>query len=99
MADMSWSEAMSLALDDPDALAEVRGRLQDLHAGTSDARLLDVCSAALDLLRRWSQAATVDYDQADILLNDYRPVRPYAIRLGGYLDEHQAAAVIAGKGG
>ncbi|MFE5564798.1 hypothetical protein ACFQ68_07385 [Amycolatopsis japonica] len=61
--------------------------------------MLDVYDGALDLLRRWPQAvaaaqsdAVVGNAQADILLNDYRPIRPYAMQLGEDIERYERRA-------
>lgn len=79
-----------------DRIAAARAALPDQHAHPVVVELLDLYDAAHDLLRRWAQAVTSAQDgsvlgaaTADILLNDFRPVRPYAAELGRWISEHE----------
>lgn len=98
----TWSDAMQRALGGRDANEEVRARLQ-AGAAAAEAEtdgdplrleLLDIYDGARDLLRRWQDAEDAAADgtveglcKADILLFDFRPIRPYARRLGEQINE------------
>jgi hypothetical protein len=62
-----------------------------LHlSATPNPDTQDACLAGLDLLRRWQRAKQVGGFEADILLSDYRPIRPYARSIGVALGEQLA---------
>jgi hypothetical protein len=58
-------------------------------------RLADLYAEAINILNRWEEARSIRATEpfrADILINDYRPVRPYAIDLGAWIqaaEEHE----------
>ena len=93
-----WPDAMARAIRSPSALSGVRERLRHARkAAAHDASLDDLYAAAIDILNRWEEAQAIQAAEpfrADILLNDYRPVRPYAVDLGGWIKvaEERAAS-------
>jgi hypothetical protein len=85
-----WSDAMARAIDDSVALPEVRERLRLARkdAAQGAGGLDDLYAGAIDILNRWEEAHSIRATEpwrADIILNDYRPVRPYAVNLGSWI--------------
>jgi hypothetical protein len=117
-----WPDAMARAIDNSAVLPEVRDRLRrarddgaqkdslEIEAPRA-GRLDDLYAEAINILNRWEEARSIRATEpfrADILLNDYRPVRPYAVDLGAWVqaaEEHErrtavrAELRIAGPGG
>lgn len=85
-----------------DRLRSAKNTLPKADQDENVLSLLDAYDAAIDLLSRWAQATTLVADhgaagqfRADILLHDFRPVRPYAIRLGEMIMLHERTLATA----
>lgn len=85
-----WADHFSRALDDTEARLLLVAALRSHLTAAANTDVQDACVAGLDLLRRWRKAQIVGGFEADILLHDFRPIRPYAESIGRILGEYLA---------